>query len=89
MLICPAASAQQDAGFPVEAVEAVLLWQDPWLSARVFGAGLYALICWAQLAKGTRHGPLTCPAGRTVGGDGTYVANEVILPFFLLSTVTD
>ena len=41
----------------MEAVEAVLLWQDPWLSARVFAAGLYALICWAQLAKGARGAP--------------------------------
>ena len=45
----------------MEAVEAVLLWQDPWLSARVFGAGLYALICWAQLAKGLQNAPLVLP----------------------------
>ena len=49
----------QDPKFPVEAVEAVLLWNDPWLSARVFGAGLYALICWAQLAKGSHVALLT------------------------------
>lgn len=37
---------------PPEAVEAVLLWADPWLSAKVFGAGLYALICFRQVAAG-------------------------------------
>lgn len=38
--------------FPPEAVEAVLLWADPWLSARVFGGGLYSLICLRQVAVG-------------------------------------
>ena len=42
--------------FPPEAVEAVLLWADPWLSARVFGVGLYALICLRQLASGAPPG---------------------------------
>lgn len=44
--------------FPPEAVEAVLLWADPWLSARVFGAGLYALICLRQVALGAIPGLL-------------------------------
>jgi hypothetical protein len=38
--------------FPPEAVEAVLLWADPWLSARIFGGGLYALICFRHVAVG-------------------------------------
>lgn len=38
--------------FPPEAVDAVLLWADLWLSARTFGGGLCALICFRQVAVG-------------------------------------
>ena len=37
---------------PVERVEALLLWQDPYVSAKVFGAGLYILICLRHLVCG-------------------------------------
>ena len=33
-------------------VEAVLLWEDAWLSARVLCLGMYVLICFRQLAQG-------------------------------------
>jgi hypothetical protein len=49
--------------FPPEAVEAVLLWADPWLSAKVFGAGLYALICFRQVAAGEEmEAPIFVPS---------------------------
>ena len=55
--------------FPPEAVEAALLWADPWLSAKIFGAGLYALICFRQVAVG---GEMQAP--KFSWGDGsTYV----------------
>lgn len=44
------------AAIPVEAAEALLLWHDPWASARVFGGGLYALICLRHLVFGARRG---------------------------------
>ncbi len=37
---------------PVERIEALLLWQDPYVSAKVFGAGLYILICLRHLVCG-------------------------------------
>ncbi|KAK9824585.1 hypothetical protein WJX72_011507 [[Myrmecia] bisecta] len=37
---------------PVEGVEGVLLWTDPWLSAKVFGCGMYFLICMSHLVAG-------------------------------------
>ncbi|CAL5225202.1 g7985 [Coccomyxa viridis] len=37
---------------PVERIEALLLWQDPYVSAKVFGAGLYMLICLRHLVCG-------------------------------------
>lgn len=36
----------------MERVEALLLWQDPYVSAKVFGAGLYMLICLRHLVCG-------------------------------------
>jgi hypothetical protein len=39
-------------GISVERVEALLLWQDPYASAKVFGAGLYILICLRHLVCG-------------------------------------
>lgn len=47
--------------FPPEAMEAVLLWANPWLSARIFGAGLYALICFRQVAVGEQQAPISWP----------------------------
>lgn len=44
--------------FPPEAVEAVLLWTDPWLSLCYFGGGLYLLILCRQIALGVF--PLGC-----------------------------
>jgi hypothetical protein len=41
-----------DGLFPPEAVEAVVMWVDPWLSAKVFGGGLYLLICLHHLLAG-------------------------------------
>lgn len=37
---------------PVERIEALLLWQDPYVSAKVFGPGLYILICLRHLVCG-------------------------------------
>ncbi|CAK0787945.1 hypothetical protein CVIRNUC_011167 [Coccomyxa viridis] len=37
---------------PVERVEGLLLWRDPYASAKVFGAGLYMLICLRHLVCG-------------------------------------
>ena len=37
---------------PVERVENLLLWRDPYASAKVFGAGLYILICLRHLVCG-------------------------------------
>ena len=39
---------------PVERVEGLLLWRDPYASAKVFGAGLYMLICLRHLVCGER-----------------------------------
>ena len=39
---------------PVERVEALLLWEEPYASAKVFGAGLYVLICLRHLVCGAR-----------------------------------
>ena len=35
-----------------DTIEAVLLWEDAWLSARVLFLGMYVLICFRQLAQG-------------------------------------
>jgi hypothetical protein len=43
----------------------VLLWADPWLSAKVFGAGLYALICFRQVAVGEQQAPM-CPVSHAL-----------------------
>ena len=37
---------------PVERLEGLLLWRDPYASAKVFGAGLYMLICLRHLVCG-------------------------------------
>ncbi|BDA40448.1 hypothetical protein COCOBI_01-1010 [Coccomyxa sp. Obi] len=37
---------------PVERVEALLLWSDPYATAKVFGGGLYVLICLRHLVCG-------------------------------------
>ncbi len=47
--------AADPAAVPVEAAEALLLWRDPWASAKAFGGGLYALICLRHLAFGARR----------------------------------
>lgn len=52
--------AADPAAVPVEAAEALLLWQDPWASAKVFGGGLYALICLRHLVFGARALHATC-----------------------------
>ncbi|KAG2430554.1 hypothetical protein HXX76_010073 [Chlamydomonas incerta] len=36
----------------IVAVQAVLLWHNPWRTGRIFGAGLYLFVCLRQLAKG-------------------------------------
>lgn len=36
----------------VSAVENVMLWTDPWLTAKVFSLGLYVIICLRQLVSG-------------------------------------
>jgi hypothetical protein len=36
----------------VERVEALLLWSDPYATAKVFGGGLYVLICLRHLVCG-------------------------------------
>ena len=46
--ICNAVNLQ----IPVERIEALLLWQDPYVSAKVFGPGLYILICLRHLVCG-------------------------------------
>ena len=37
-------------------VQAVMLWTNPWLTARVFGGGLYSLVCLRQLLSGGLQG---------------------------------
>lgn len=37
----------------VAAVEDVLLWKEPWLTAKVLSLGLYILICLRQLVSGS------------------------------------
>jgi len=49
------AQAADPAAVPAEAAEALLLWHDPWASAKAFGGGLYALICLRHLAFGARR----------------------------------
>lgn len=44
--------AAEDSRVSPEDMEAVLLWQDPWLSLRCFGCGLYVLIFLRELAIG-------------------------------------
>ena len=39
---------------PAERVEALLLWEEPYASAKVFGGGLYVLICLRHLVCGAR-----------------------------------
>ncbi|KAG2446609.1 hypothetical protein HYH02_008594 [Chlamydomonas schloesseri] len=41
-----------DSAEAIEAVQAVLLWHNPWRTGRIFGAGLYIFVCLRQLAKG-------------------------------------
>lgn len=41
----------------VSDVEAVLLWEDPVLSGKVFGIGLYALICLGHIVTGKPNSP--------------------------------
>ena len=41
----------------MERVEALLLWQDPYASAKVFGGGLYILICLRHLVCGAHRPP--------------------------------
>lgn len=36
----------------VRDVEAILTWQNPWRTGRIFGLGLYLAICVRQMAKG-------------------------------------
>lgn len=36
----------------VAAVEDVMLWKEPWLTAKVLSLGLYILICLRQLVSG-------------------------------------
>ncbi len=38
----------------VSAVENVMLWKDPWLTAKVFSLGFYIIICLRQLVSGAR-----------------------------------
>ena len=47
---------------PVERVEALLLWEEPYASAKVFGAGLYVLICLRHLVCGARPSPAPFPS---------------------------
>ncbi|KAG2483475.1 hypothetical protein HYH03_017657 [Edaphochlamys debaryana] len=45
----PAAGSSLEA---MHAVRSVLTWQNPWVTGRIFGAGLYLAVCMRQLAKG-------------------------------------
>eukprot|EP00798_Chlamydomonas_sp_ICE-L_P022233 gene22233-29300_t len=42
----------QSWGVVVPVVEDVLMWKEPWQSAKVFGMGLYVLLCYSQLSRG-------------------------------------
>jgi hypothetical protein len=35
-------------------LERIVLWHEPWASARVFGGGLYLILCLQQLSKGVQ-----------------------------------
>ena len=57
----PALHLQVTAPLPpcsVGDVKAVMLWTDPWLTARVFGGVLYALVCLRQLLSGGLQGQM-------------------------------
>ena len=60
---------------PVERVEGLLLWRDPYASAKVFGAGLYMLICLRHLVCGERSlntmAEISCPPRGTHRGTST------------------
>ncbi|KAK9843508.1 hypothetical protein WJX81_006624 [Elliptochloris bilobata] len=59
--------AADPAAISVEAAEALLLWHDPWASAKVFGSGLYALICLRHLVFGVEVvQPTTLAAGGAI-----------------------
>ena len=51
------------AQIPVERVEALLLWEEPYASAKVFGAGLYVLICLRHLVCGASPACIPFVAG--------------------------
>ena len=58
-LKAPALYLQDTATSPpcsVGDVQAVMLWTNPWLTARVFGGGLYSLVCLRQLLSGGLQG---------------------------------
>ena len=55
----PALHLQVTATLPpcsVADVQALMLWTNPWLTARVFGGGLYSLVCLRQLLSGGLQG---------------------------------
>ena len=55
----PALHLQVTATLPpcsVADVQALMLWTNPWLTARVFGGGLYSLMCLRQLLSGGLQG---------------------------------
>ena len=43
-----------------DVIEAVLLWEDPWLTGRIMGVGLYLLICLRQLSFGRQEAAESC-----------------------------
>lgn len=49
-------SVMGDAEAETAAVERVLMWADPWLSARAMAAGLYALVCARHFTEGAAAG---------------------------------
>ena len=48
----PSVNRWRHVQIPVERIEALLLWRDPYASAKVFGGGLYILICLRHLVCG-------------------------------------
>ena len=52
--ICHVQAGGQVPSVEVAAVEDVLLWKEPWLTAKVLSLGLYILICLRQLVSGMR-----------------------------------
>ncbi len=43
-------------------VEALLLWHNPWATARLWAGGLYAIVCATQLVAGGRAREVWCGA---------------------------